>query len=136
MKKSALLAILLGFWKKGTHNVTIKEFSGSDLDTVKGMYDEFAADTSQRMVRNMNKMYAKLITKANGDKTEIARINKMREDKESPLGDGDAEILATALTLSAELKPLCLITMDHDMLNVARDIKDRIGIEIIGGYKR
>ena len=102
MKKSALLAILLGFQKKGTHNVTIKEFRGSDLDTVKGMYDEFAADTSQRMVRNMNKMYAKLITKANGDKTEIARINKMREDKESPLGDGDAEILATALTLSAE----------------------------------
>ena len=40
----------------------------------------------------------------------------MREDKESPLGDGDAEILATALTLSAELKPLCLITMDRDML--------------------
>ena len=136
MKKSELLAILLNFRQKGTHNVTIKEFRDSDLDTVKGMYDEFAADTSQRMVRNMNKMYAKLITKANGDKTEIARIKKMKEDKKSPLGDGDAEILATALTLSAELKPLCLITMDHDMLNVARDIKDRIGIEIIGGYKR
>ena len=136
MEKSALLAILLGFRKKGTHNVTIKGFRGSDLDAVKGMYDEFAADTSQRMVRNMNKMYDKLIRNANGDKTEIARIKKMKEDKKSPLGDGDAKILATALTLSAELKPLCLITMDGDMLRVARDIKDRIGIEIIGGYKR
>ena len=136
MEKSALLAILLGFRKKDTHNVIIKEFRSSDLDTVKEMYDKFAVDTSPRMVRNMNKMYAKLITKANGDKTEIARIKKMKENKESPLGDGDAKILATALTLSAELKPLCLITMDGDMLKVARDIKDRIGIEIIGGYKR
>ena len=136
MEKSALLAILLGFREKGTHNVTIKRCRSSDLDAVKGMYDEFAADTSPRMVRNMDAMYDKLITKANTDKTEIARIKKMREDKESPLGDGDAEILATALTLSAELKPLCLITMDRDMLNVAKDIKDRIGIEIIGGSKR
>ena len=136
MEKFALLAILLGFRKKGTHNVTIKGFRSSDLDAVKGMYDEFAADTSPRMVRNMNAMYVKLIRKAKNDETEIARINKMREDKESPLGDGDAEILATALTLSAELKPLCLITMDRDMLNVAKDIKDRIGIEIIGGSKR
>ena len=136
LKKSTLLDILLGGRKKDTHNVTIKGFRGSDLDTVKGMYDEFAADTSPRMVRNMNKMYDKLIGNANGDKTEIARIKKMKEDKKSPLGDGDAKILATALTLSAELKPLCLITMDGDMLRVARDIKDRIGIEIIGGYKR
>ena len=136
MEKSELLAILFGFQQKGTHNATIKKPRSNDLDAVKGMYDEFAADTSQRMVRNMDAMYAKLIRRANGDEIEIARIKKMREDKESPLGDGDAEILATALTLSAELKPLCLITMDRDMLNVARDIKDRIGIEIIGGSKR
>ena len=136
MEKSTLLAILFGFRRKGTHNVTIKRSHCSDLDAVKGMYDEFAADTSQRMVRNMNKMYAKLIRRANGDETEIARIKKMRANKESPLGDGDAEILATALTLSAELKPLCLITMDRDMSNVAADIKDRIGIEIIDCSKR
>ena len=60
----------------------------------------------------------------------------MRANKESPLSDGDAEILATALTLSAKLKPLCLITMDRDMSNVAADIKDRIGIEIIDCSKR
>ena len=136
MEKSTLLAILLGFRKKGTHNVTIKKFHKSDLDAVKGMYDEFAADTSSRMVRNMSAMYAKLIRKAKNDEIEIARINKMRANKESPLGDGDAEILATALTLSAELKPLCLITMDRDMSNVAADIKDRIGIEIIDCSKR
>ncbi len=136
MEKSELLAILLGFRKNGTHNATIKKFHKSDLDVVKGMYDEFAADTSQRMVRNMNKMYDKLMRKAKDDKIEIARINKMKDDKESPLGDGDAEILATALTLSAKLKPLCLITMDSDMSNVAADIKDRIGIEIIDCSKR
>ena len=136
MEKSELLAILLGFRKKGTHNATIKKFHKSDLDVVKGMYDEFAADTSQRMVRNMNKMYDKLMRKAKDDEIEIARINKMKANKESPLGDGDAEILATALTLSAKLKPLCLITMDRDMSNVAADIKDRIGIEIIDCSKR
>ena len=136
MEKSELLAILLGFRKKGTHTATIKKFHKSDLDVVKGMYDEFAADTSQRMVRNMNKMYDKLIRKAKNDEIEIARINKMKANKESPLGDGDAEILATALTLSAKLKPLCLITMDRDMSNVAADIKDRIGIEIIDCSKR
>ena len=136
LKKSMLLDILLGGRRKGTHNVTIKGFRSSDLDTVKEMYDKFAVDTSPRMVRNMNTMYVKLIKKAKNDETEIARINKMREDKESPLGDGDGKILATALTLSAELKPLCLITMDSDMSHVAADIKDRIGIEIIGGYKR
>ena len=136
MEKSELLAILLGFRKKGTHSATIKKFRDSDLDTVKGMYDEFAADTSQRMVRNMNAMYDKLIRKAKNDEIEIARINKMRANKESPLSDGDAEILATALTLSAKLKPLCLITMDRDMSNVAADIKDRIGIEIIDCSKR
>ena len=136
MKKSELLAILLNFRQKGTHNATIKKFHKSDLDVVKGMYDEFAADTSPRMVRNMSAMYAKLIRRASGDEIEIARINKMRANKESPLSDGDAEILATALTFSAELKPLCLITMDRDMSNVAADIKDRIGIEIIDGRKR
>ena len=136
MEKSELVAIIFGFRKKGTHNATIKEYHKSDLDAVKGMYDEFAADTSQRMVRNMNKMYDKLIRKAKNDEIEIARIKKMRANKESPLGDGDAEILATTLTLSAELKPLCLITMDRDMSNVAADIKDRIGIEIIDCSKR
>ena len=135
LKKSTLLDILLGGRRKGTHNVTIKGFRSSDLDTVKGMYDGFAADTSPRMVRNMSAMYAKLMRRAKDDETEIARINKMRANKESPLGDGDGKILATALTLSAKLKPLCLITMDSDMSHVAADIKDRIGIEIIGCNK-
>ena len=33
MEKSELLAILLGFRKKGTHSATIKKFRDSDLDT-------------------------------------------------------------------------------------------------------
>ena len=39
------------------------------MTRVKGMYDEFAADTSQRMVRNMNAMNDKLIRKAKNDES-------------------------------------------------------------------
>ena len=90
------------------------------------------------MVRKMQWMYDKEENKARNKKNQarVAEVQDMRINKKSPLGDGDGKILATALTISAELSPLCLLTMDGDMINLADDIRKEIGVEVVGGLEK
>ena len=116
----------------------VRDYKESDRKRVQGMYRDFASSIDPKMIRKMQWMYDKEENKARNKKnqTRAAAVQDMRINKKSPLGDGDGKILATVLTISAELSPLCLLTMDGDMINLADDIRKEIGVEVVGGLEK
>ena len=138
LKKARLFEIIIGSQENSEYDRMIKGFSSGDLYSVKRMYDRFANDPSAGMMEAIQKMYDKEEAKARekNDQARIAEVQDMRANKKSPLGKGDGEILATAMAFAVESRPLCLLTMDGDMLNVADGIQNVIGIEVIGGYRK